>query len=77
MLMMQILTQTDNHDLGGNVATNKKWSLKKKKNGLKFQNPKFNILRKIKEQKWLNKLYMLQFVKSLKVYVTLDPESVR
>ena len=30
MLMMQILTQTDNHDLGGNVATNKKWSLKKK-----------------------------------------------
>ena len=39
------LTQTNNHNLRENVATNKKYNLKKL--GLKFENPKFNILCKL------------------------------
>ena len=42
---MQISTQTDNHKLRKNVAIDKKYILRKR--GLKFLNPKFNILSKI------------------------------
>ena len=42
---IQILTQTDNHNLWENVAICKKYILRKM--GLNFQNSEFNILSKI------------------------------
>ena len=37
--------KTDNHNLRENISTNEKYIVRKM--GLKFQNPEFNILRKI------------------------------
>ena len=52
---MQISTQTDNQNLGENVATNENCILRKM--GLKRENSGFNILCKIafwNKQNWLN-----------------------
>ena len=45
LFKMQVSTQTDNHKLRKNVATDKMHILRKM--SLKFQNPKFNILCKM------------------------------
>ena len=45
MFTVQILTQTDDHNLKKNVTTNKNYIPRKM--GLKSQNPKFNIFCKI------------------------------
>ena len=43
MLIIQISTQIDNHKYRKSVETKEKYTIKV---GLKFQNPKFNILSK-------------------------------
>ena len=70
---MEIYTQTDNHKLRQNVATNKMYILRKM--SLKLQNPMFKILCKI--TLFAEYDYMLQCFKKLKLYVELVLETLQ
>ena len=63
MFNIQVFTQTNDHNLMKNVATNAKFILSKTE--VMFENCKLNILCKIAvfyKQKWLNKVIYFDFL---------------
>ena len=85
-------TQTDNHIYRKNVATDKKYILRKI--SLNFQNSKsnisfvlyifcyklelFGVKRSMKHKhKWLNKIVCFKFLKKLKLHTKLPPETIQ